>query len=279
MPAASAVLSRPRASAQLWWQLARRSFARSATYRGATFAGLFTNTVFGFLRVYVLLAVLDARPGTGGFDAADAITFTFLTQGLMAVAFSISTEVDIAARIRTGDVVSDLYRPVDFQGYWLATDVGRIAFTMLLRGIPPVAFAALFFHLRVPTSVGMWLAFVASAWLGALIAFAIRFLASLAGFWLLDARGVWQITVMTTMFLAGLMVPLTFLPDTLAHTTAWLPFAGVAELPAELFLGKHAEIGAAMGILGRQAVWFVVIIAAGRLVGAHAFRKVVLQGG
>jgi ABC-2 type transport system permease protein len=278
MPAASAVLSRPRASAQLWWQLARRSFARSATYRGATFAGLFTNTVFGFLRVYVLLAVLDERPGTGGFDAADAITFTFLTQGLMAVAFSFG-EVDIAARIRTGDVVSDLYRPVDFQAYWLATDVGRIAFTMLFRGIPPVAISALFFDLRLPATIGLWLAFVLSAWLGAGIAFAIRFVASLAGFWLLDARGVWQITMLVSLFFAGIAIPLSFLPDVVAHAAAWLPFAGIAQLPAELFLGKHVGAGAVASVLGREAVWFAVIIVLGRVVGARAFRKVVVQGG
>jgi hypothetical protein len=47
MRLASAVPSRPRAP-ELWLQLVRRSFHRMSTYRGATFAGLFTNGVFGF---------------------------------------------------------------------------------------------------------------------------------------------------------------------------------------------------------------------------------------
>lgn len=52
MRSASAVLSRPRAPGEiaLWWQVARRSFHRMSTYRGATAAGVFTNSVFGFLR-------------------------------------------------------------------------------------------------------------------------------------------------------------------------------------------------------------------------------------
>ena len=37
--------------------LAWSGFRRYATYRQATVAGAFTNTVFGFLRCYVLLAV------------------------------------------------------------------------------------------------------------------------------------------------------------------------------------------------------------------------------
>jgi ABC-2 type transport system permease protein len=280
MCAANAVASRTRAPgpASLYAQLARRAFHRASTYRGATFAGVFTNSVFGFLRVYVLLAVLHARPGTGGFDDTDAITFTFLTQGLLAVSFAFA-ELDIATRIRSGDIVSDLYRPVDFQGYWLATDVGRIGFTMVFRGIPPVLVGALAFHLRLPDSPLTWCAFAVSVWLGALIAFAIRFTASLAGFWLLDARGVWQITSLVSTFLAGFMVPLTFLPDAAARVAAWLPFAGFAQLPAEVFLGKHDAVADVVSVLGRQTAWVVALLLLGRAVNRRALRKVVVQGG
>src|SRR4051812_17320438 len=103
MRLAGAVLSRPRAPGgiELWWQLACRSFRRMTTYRGATFAGVFTNSVFGFLRAYVLLAVLAARPGVGGFSRSDAVTYTFLTQGMLATVYAFG-ETDIAARIRSG---------------------------------------------------------------------------------------------------------------------------------------------------------------------------------
>jgi ABC-2 type transport system permease protein len=280
MRTASAVLSRPRApgQVQLWWQLARRSFLRSATYRAATFAGVFTNTVFGFLRVYVLLAVLDARPGTGGFDAKDAVTFTFVTQGLLAVSFAFA-ESDIAVRIRTGDVVSDLYRPVDFQAYWFANELGRIAFQLVFRGVPPLLIASFVFDVRVPPNLGVWVAFVVSVWLGATISFAIRYATSLSGFWLLDARGVWQITSVVSMFFAGIAVPLSFLPDGLVGAARWLPFAGMAQLPTELFLGKHHSAAAVFALLARQAGWAVLLLAVGRVVGTKAFRKVVVQGG
>jgi ABC-2 type transport system permease protein len=278
MCAANAVASRPRASAQLWWQLARRSFARSTTYRGATFAGVFTNTVFGFLRVYVLLAVVHARPGTGGFDDTDAITFSFLTQGLMAVCFAMSSEW-IGERIRSGDIVSDLYRPVDFQAYWLSTDLGRSAFLFAFRSVPPMLVGAAAFHLRTPSSLAQWLAFAASAALVVPIAFSLRFCASMTGFWLLDARGVWQITTLVTMFCAGFMVPLTFLPDGLAHVAVWLPFAGLAQLPAEVFLNKHVGIAAIASVLARQVGWGIALLALGRLIATRAFRKVVVQGG
>ena len=117
-----------RVSVRLFHEVARRSYRRFSTYRGATFAGVFTNTVFGFLMAYVLLAVVhDAGGEVGGLDADAAVTYTFVAQGFLATV-GVFGELGIGERIRTGDIVIDLYRPVDFQQYWLAEDLGRAAF-------------------------------------------------------------------------------------------------------------------------------------------------------
>src|SRR5437763_13887945 len=91
---------------RFYWEVARRSYRRFSTYRGATFAGVFTNTVFGFLKAYVLLAVFRSKTHVGSFDAVDVVTFTFVTQGLLATVGAFG-ELDLSDRIRTGDVVSD----------------------------------------------------------------------------------------------------------------------------------------------------------------------------
>ena len=46
----------------------------------ATFADAFTNTVFGFLRAYVLLAMFRTRSNIGSFDVADTLTYPGLLQ-------------------------------------------------------------------------------------------------------------------------------------------------------------------------------------------------------
>jgi len=260
------------------WHVARRSCAQFATYRGATFAGAFTNTVFGFLRVYVLLAVLEVRPGLGGFDATDAATYAFVTQGMLAVIFSFGY-AEIAERIRTGDIVSDLYRPVDFQLWFLAADVGRAAFHAVFRGVPPVLVGAIAFGIRVPPDALAWAAFAVSMVLALTISFGIRFVAALSAFWLLDVRGVWQIATMTAFLGAGLIIPLTFLSDGAATVARALPFAGMSQLPLELFLGRHRSVIDALEILGRQAAWALVLLGIGRVVASRAMRKVLVQGG
>lgn len=112
---------------RLYWEVAKRGFRRYATYRGATLAGIFTNSMFGFIRAYILLAVFAARPSIGNFDAKDVLTYVFMTQGMIMIV-QIWGWVDIETRVRTGDIALDLMKPYSFMGYWLASDFGRAAF-------------------------------------------------------------------------------------------------------------------------------------------------------
>jgi ABC-2 type transport system permease protein len=261
-----------------YWQVARRSFRRFSTYRGATFAGVFTNTVFGFVKAYVLLAVYRTRAHVGSFDAIDVVTFTFVTQGMLATTGAFG-ELELGDRIQTGDVVSDLYRPLNFQAYWLAQDIGRAAFQAIFRGIPPFVIGALAFHLRLPTDPATWAEFGVSLVLAVVVGFSYRFVVSLAGFWLLDTRGSSQVAAFVMQFGAGLIIPLSFFPAALYRIAVWLPFAAVAQLPVEVFLGKHHGLGPAAAVLGRQLLWVVVLVALGELIVRRAFRRVVVQGG
>src|SRR5436190_14443409 len=109
---------------RLDWEIAKRGYRRYAAYPAATWAGLFTNVVFGFLRAYVLLAVYRHRTNVGGYDAADAVTYVWLGQGLIATIFMWGW-MDFALRIRSGDIATDLARPVHPVRFGLAFDLGR----------------------------------------------------------------------------------------------------------------------------------------------------------
>lgn len=267
-----------RGSARLYTEVARRSFRRFSTYRGATIAGVFTNTVFGFLKAYVLLAVVSQRGEIGGLDATGAVTFTFVSQGFLATV-GIFGELELAERIRTGDVVVDLYRPFDFQRYWLSQDLGRAAFQGIFRGIPPFLAGALVFDLRVPSDPAIWCAFALSVVLAVVVSFAVRFLTVLSGFWLLDARGPTALMGIVTQFFSGVLIPVTFFPAWLAHVAFLLPFVAMVQLPIEIFLGQRSGPGEIAGVLAVQVAWAVVLLWLGRVVLARATRKVVVQGG
>ena len=262
---------------RLYLEVALRGFRRYATYRGATVAGVFTNTIFGFMRAYVYVALFTSRVEVGGYDLRDALTYTFTTQGMLMVTY-IWGWWEVALTIRSGDVVTDLSRPLDYQLYWLAQDIGRATYHALFRGIPPFVVGALAFDLRLPEHPATWLVFLVSVYLAVCLSFALRFMANLAAFWMLDYRGAGALMAAAWTFLSGFAVPIAFFPDGLEAVARALPFAGFVQIPVDIFLekGSGPEVAA---MLAMQAGWAVVLLLAGRLVLGAAWRKVVIQGG
>lgn len=262
---------------RLGFELARRGYRRYAAYPGATWAGVFTNTFFGLLIAYALLAVFEQRDTVGDYDARDAVTYAWLAQGLLMTIY-IWNWFEVALRVRSGDVATDLQRPLDFQAYWLAQDLGRAAYHAVFRGVPPFLLGALVFDVLVPDDPVVWAAFPASLVLAVVTSFAFRFLFNLAAFWLLDYRGVGVLAMGASTFFSGQIVPLAFLPDWL-ETTAWaLPFASMVQAPIEVWLG-HARGIELLGLLALQAFWAGALLLLGRAVLRAGMRKLVIQGG
>ncbi|MBO0882769.1 MAG: ABC-2 family transporter protein, partial [Mycobacterium sp.] len=141
--------------------VAWRSFRRYSTYRAATYAGIFTNTIFGFIMAFTYIALWNARPGLGGYDRSQAITYVFVGQALLATCslFGGGFGDEFADRVRNGDIAIDLYRPVDLQGWWLASDLGRAGFHFLARGIAPLLIGAVVFRLHLGLDPVTWLGF------------------------------------------------------------------------------------------------------------------------
>src|SRR3954451_24841243 len=146
-------------------------FRRYSTYRQATIAGIFTNTVFGFLNCSVLLAVVHARSGpVAGYSARQLATLVWITQGFLATVGAWS-DIGLADRIRSGDVVADLLRPIHPVLSYLGGDLGRAGFQALTRFTVPMVVGALAFTMYVPQRLTTYPLFAVSVLLGVLISF------------------------------------------------------------------------------------------------------------
>ena len=265
---------------RLYLAVARSSFRRFSTYRWATVTGVFVNSIFGVIRSFVLLAVWAHNPNIGGYDAFDAVTYCWLTQSLIMTTgiFGGGYNDELAERLRSGDIVVDLYRPTDLQAWWLASEIGRATFGFLARGVPPTIIGALLFHLRFPGSVWVWLLFLLAAFIGVVVGFAIRFVVALAAFWLVDSRGITFLVNAAGMFLSGFILPLTMFPDRLADVARALPWATMIQTPVDVFLGQLHGWALAESF-GRAIGWAVVLLLLGRAILRVATRRLVVQGG
>ncbi|MER6422707.1 ABC-2 family transporter protein [Streptomyces sp. NPDC001137] len=264
-------------SGRLYAAVVAGGFRRYATYRAATAAGVFTNTVFGLILVYTYLALWDEKPHLGGYDQAQAVTYVWLGQAIFA-ALAIGgsgVEGELMERIRTGDVAIDLYRPADLQLWWLAADVGRALFQLLGRGIIPFGFGALVFPVALPGDLATWGAFLVTLVLAMVVGFGIRYLIALLTFWLMDGSGVTHLTMLAGFFCSGMMLPLNVFPGALGDVVRELPWSALLQKPADVLLGEADP----WGTFAFQGAWAVVLLGAGRLLQSVATRRVVVQGG
>ncbi|MEU6590169.1 ABC-2 family transporter protein [Streptomyces sp. NPDC046881] len=262
---------------RLYAAVAAGGFRRYATYRAATAAGVFTNTVFGLILVYTYRALWDEKPHLGGYDQAQAVTYVWLGQAFLST-LAIGgggVEDELMERIRTGDVAIDLYRPADLQLWWLAADLGRAFFQLLGRGLVPFVFGALCFPVYLPSDAGTWAAFLVAVGLAMLVGFGIRYLVALSAFWLLDGTGVVQMAWLLGFFCSGMLLPLNVFPGALGEVVRVLPWSSLLQAPADVLMG-HAD---PLPTYLFQAAWAVALLGAGRLVQSAATRRVVVQGG
>lgn len=263
----------------LYLALARTSFRRMLAYRAATLAGLGTNFFFGLLRAAIFVALFRQTAATevAGYSLRDVITYTGLTQALIAP-LMIWGSYDIVLSIRSGQIASDLCKPMDFHAFWLAQDLGRSAYHGLARGLTIMLAYALVFDLSWPSSVAQWLAFALSVLLALLVSFGYRFMINLTAFWTADARGVERIAYLGALLFTGLVIPLAFFPDRLRGIARLSPFAAYMNTPAEVYLGIVTG-RAAWFALGVQLFWALLFAVVGRALYRRGVRRLMVQGG
>ncbi|TQL79143.1 ABC-2 type transport system permease protein [Stackebrandtia endophytica] len=263
----------------MMFAVARAGFRRHATYRQATVAATATNSVFGCLRAYVLLATATGAGGVaGGYTGEQLSTYVWIGQGLLGVVLLWGWS-DLADRVRTGEVSSDLLRPVNPIWTYLATDLGRAAHAFCTRMIVPLAVGASLFPFYWPNNPITYLLLPVSITAAVLVCFCLRYLVNLTSFWLLDIRGVAMLWVVLSGAASGMYFPLAFLPEPVTALLYYAtPFPSIMQFPADIAV-EYGGLSGQLWRLGLQVLWCVICLALAWSVQRRATLKLVIQGG
>ncbi len=180
--------------------------------------------------------------------------------------------LEFAQRVRTGDVAIDLVRPASLQLWSLSDDLGRAGYLALVRSVPPTIIGAALFGIVAPVHPAF---FVISFALGVVVSFGWRYLVAMSACWVIDDRGVQSLSLVLTVFLSGMILPLNIFPGWLGTVANASPFAAMVQVPADVYLGKADVLTA----LGFQVAWAAALLGLGALATRAARHKVVIQGG
>lgn len=259
-------------------RIALASFRQYATYRLATAAGVFTNCVFGLIRASIMLAAIAAAGGElRGYDAMQSATYVWLGQALLAPIEVFGTN-ETARRIHTGDIAVDLLRPMPLLPVLYAGKLGRAGYLLLARGVPPMFVGALVTGIALPAHPASYALGAIALLLAITVAFLADAIVNLVAFWLLETRGITIVHTAVMNLLSGFLIPIHWFPDCLRALARATPFPSMIQTPIDALSGRIPP-AQALGGVGVQALWVLVLGAVAVLVLRAGTRAVEVQGG
>lgn len=262
---------------RLFIEIAKRAFRLQMSYRAATIAGLFTNFFFGLLRAVVMVALYDGREEMLGLTLQAAITYTAITQAVIGFLSAFSW-YDVANTVYSGEVGSDLLKPMNFYFHWMARDFGRAMAALLTRGIPIMLAYEIFVDIDFPQTVLNWSYLMIVVLLSWIVSFSWRFIVNLPSFWIPNAFGIGRFFFMIALFFSGFLMPLRFFPDWVVKLAYLTPFPHTVNTIVEVYLGVLQPAELWIAFLW-QVAWAIALILLGQIILKSGLRRLVILGG
>lgn len=253
----------------------RSTFAGLLQYRSAALAGIATQFCFGFLRLEVL-AVFVASGGSP-LTRQQTSDYVWLGQAFLWL-LAFRPDPEIPELVKSGRLGCELLRPVDLHTFWLARALARRVAPTLLRAVPLLAVCLLCGWLHPPVSWLSGAAFGVSLASAALLSAALSLVTAQTALWTVAADGVALLLPTLVWFCSGLIVPIPFFPDWLRPLIEALPFAGILDTPARIWMGETPPM-AAVGMIGKQLGWCLALIVLGRWMARRGLARAVVAGG
>jgi len=236
------------------------------------------NSFFLMLHAQVLRGFFRARGTAEGWSSDDAVLYFMASESLLlAIGIFPDWNYNLAERVRTGDIVSDLVRPLGLFWRELAERYGTLAYYLATRA-PAVFFVGWLVYGLVPPPRWELLLFPVSLALAVAAMSGLWFIACSSAFWRERANGEVLAILLANTFFGGVFVPLDFYPEPLRWLANALPFRATLYTPVALFAGKLSGAALAFGLL-HQVVSVAALASLSLALEGRGLRRLAAQGG
>jgi len=217
-------------------------------------------------------AATQANGGSiAGYDSRALLWYVAAAEGAVIATKPRMIE-SIGWDISSGAIVTEMLRPASVVGLRLAAELGEAVVRLACAAVAGMAVAWL--YVGAPPSAEALALAVPSLLLALGCNLAAQHAFAGAAFWLRDARSTWFLYQKLVFLLGGMLLPLQFLPHTLAVVAGALPFAAMAYAPGRLASG-HVE----PWLLAVQVGWLVVLLGCAAAVFRAGERRLEVVGG
>ncbi|HZS47823.1 MAG TPA: ABC-2 family transporter protein [Blastocatellia bacterium] len=279
MAVAADRISIPNAPSRLsiYIEFGRIAFLKILAYRLRYYTGIVTYFVNVTVYYFIWKAIYTSNTSIQGFDLTQMITY--VSVGWIARSFYFNNiDRDLAAQVTEGRLASDLIRPVNLQMMYISQAAGESVFRLVMFTAPTALVILLVFPVSPPAGVVQCLLFLLSLVFSFLVFALINFIIGLFAIRLKSILGLIRAKHIVIELLSGLLIPLSFFPNSFQRVFDFLPFKQITYTPLILYLGKAVGHDA-LKVLAIQVIWVVILAVVGHLFWRWNESKITIHGG
>ena len=259
--------------------LLRVGILEEMQFRLGAVTKLFGNMIYLIIIYFLWKAIFAGSPTdvVNGMTFEDTMIYLVLASALFYT-MEMYVTWDMSRRIKSGDIVIDLLRPmgyIKFQVLSLSGNTFVLAITSLL---PTMIIVYLITRGGFALSYNL-VFFVIAISIGTVLNYFINFFVGTICFY---TESVWGINIMKeviVLLFSGASIPLAFFPETLQKVVYYLPFQAIYNTPLKLLIDNSLSLQSRMSMLGWQLFWTVFVGIISYLFFKVSVRKITVNGG
>ncbi|MDV6236518.1 ABC-2 family transporter protein [Leptospira ellisii] len=213
-----------------------KAFQRSSAYRLEYYTGILNAALY----LLILTSVWNSVPGnelSGTERTKDSLVLYAVFSTLIRVSFGRQDGL-VSSKIKNGDIVFDLLKPVRFPLTVLSDTLGVSLYHLFSRSLPLVVCAYLFSDLRFVPQPIAFAEFLLVYSASFLIFFLIGFAISSLSFYFTEIFSFFLLYFALITLFSGSVIPLDLFPDWLKTVSSWLPFSYLYYYPAQVLTSQ-----------------------------------------
>lgn len=253
--------------------LIKGGFLEGIAYKENFLTGLLANFIQVVVFYYVWKSIFLYHTEINGYTweiMKKYVIISFLCNST----FSFGFEMQTANSIISGNIITDLLKPLSYRSLTFFKAVGTAGMEFLITFLWCGTFLVMCNGMQ---NIEMWrvLLLLFSILLGMGIKFNIQYIFSMLCFYTDNAYGVVKGREVLTNFCSGALVPLALFPGFLQKIVMIMPFSGIVYIPCSIFDGIFCWQKCWEALLF-QSVWNVILFAFGSILWKKASSVIAL---
>ena len=256
--------------------LIKGGFLEGIAYKENFLTGLLANFVQVVVFYYVWKSVFLYHTEINGYTW-EIMKKYVIVSFLCNSTFSFGFEMQTANSIISGNIITDLLKPLSYRSLTFFKAVGTAGMEFLITFLWCGTFLVMCNGMQ-NTEAWRVLLLLFSILLGMGIKFNIQYIFSMLCFYTDNAYGVVKGREVLTNFCSGALVTLALFPGFLQKIVTVMPFSGIVYIPCSIFDGIFCWQKCWEALLF-QSVWNVILFAFGSILWKKASSVIALYGG